>query len=56
MKYYPEDVRGKKEIEYLELKQGNLSVVDYTTKFVELENYYHHYNKETSEFSKCVKF
>ena len=26
-KYFPEDVRGKKEIEFLELKQGNLSVV-----------------------------
>ncbi|XP_058783819.1 uncharacterized protein LOC131658557 [Vicia villosa] len=24
-KYYPEDVRGKKEIEFLELKQGNMS-------------------------------
>jgi len=25
-RYFPEDVRGKKEIEFLELKQGNMSV------------------------------
>ena len=45
MKYYPEDVSGKKEIEYLELKQGDLSVTDYASKFVELANYYPYYNK-----------
>ena len=33
-KYFPEDVRGKKEIEFLELKLGNMSVTDYTAKFV----------------------
>lgn len=32
-KYFPEDVRGKKEIEFLELKQGNMNVVEYVTKF-----------------------
>ena len=56
VKYYPEDVRGKKEIEYLELKQGNLSITNYAAKFVELANYFPYYNKETDEFSKCVKF
>ena len=35
-KYFPEDVRGKKEIEFLELKQGNMSVTEYAAKFVEL--------------------
>src|ERR1051325_1457785 len=39
-KYYPEDVRGKKEIEFLELKQGNKSVTEYATKFVELAKFY----------------
>ncbi|XP_058726738.1 uncharacterized protein LOC131598124 [Vicia villosa] len=34
-KYYPEDVRGKKEIEFLELKQGNMSVTEYAAKFSE---------------------
>ena len=28
-RYFPEDVRGKKEIEFLELKQGNMSVTKY---------------------------
>ncbi|XP_058741236.1 uncharacterized protein LOC131613599 [Vicia villosa] len=28
-KYFPEDVRGKKEIEFLELRQGNKLVVEY---------------------------
>lgn len=28
-KYFPTDVRSKNEIEFLELKQGNMSVVDY---------------------------
>jgi len=35
-RYFPEDVRGKKEIEFLELKQGDKSVTEYTAKFVEL--------------------
>jgi len=28
-RYFPEDVRGKKEIEFLELKQGDMSVTEY---------------------------
>jgi len=28
-RYFPEDVREKKEIEFLELKQGNMSVTEY---------------------------
>ncbi|CAI8618440.1 unnamed protein product, partial [Vicia faba] len=56
LKYYPEDVYTKKEIEYLELKQGNLSVADYAAKFVELKNYYPHYSEETAKFLKCMKF
>ena len=55
-KYFPEDVRGKKEVEFLELKQGNMSVTDYTAKFVELVQFYPHYSEATAEFSKCVKF
>ena len=55
-KYYPEDVRGKKEIEFLSLKQGNMTVTEYAAKFVELAKFYPHYNDETAEFSKCIKF
>jgi len=40
-RYFPEDVRGKTE---------------YAAKFVELAKFYPHYNAETAEFSKCIKF
>jgi len=53
---FPEDVRGKKEIEFLELKQGDMSVTEYPAKFVELAKFYPHYIAETAEFSKCIKF
>ena len=55
-KYFPEDVRGKKEIEFLELKQGSMSVVEYAAKFVELAKFYPHYAEADAEFSKCIKF
>ncbi|XP_058740850.1 uncharacterized protein LOC131613174 [Vicia villosa] len=56
-RYFPEDVRGRKEVEFLALVQGNMSVPEYAAKFVELARYYVHYNEdEASEFSKCVKF
>jgi len=55
-RYFPEDVRGKKEIEFLELKQGNMSVTEYAAKFVALAKFYPHYTAETAEFSKCIKF
>ena len=32
-KYFPIDVHNRKEIEFLELKQGNMTVVDYAGKF-----------------------
>ncbi|XP_050918504.1 uncharacterized protein LOC127135923 [Lathyrus oleraceus] len=54
-KCFHEDVRGKKEIEFLELKQGNLSVVKYDVRFVELAKFYPHYSEATAEFSKCIK-
>lgn len=43
-KYYPEDVKGEKEIEFLELKQGNLSVTEYAAKFIELAKFYLHFD------------
>jgi len=52
-RYFPEDVRGKKEIE---LKQGDMTVTEYAAKFVELAMFYPHYTAETAEFSKCIKF
>ncbi|RHN78855.1 putative nucleotidyltransferase, Ribonuclease H [Medicago truncatula] len=55
-RYFPEDVRRKKEIEFLELKQGNMSVTEYAAKFVELSKFYPHYTAENAEFSRCIKF
>ncbi|XP_058775189.1 uncharacterized protein LOC131649442 [Vicia villosa] len=55
-KYFLEDVRGKKEIEFLELKQGNKSIVEYAAKFAELAKFYEHYDGANGEFSKCIMF
>ena len=55
-KYFPEDVHGKKDIEFLELKQGSISVVEYAVKFAELAKFYSHYSEADPEFSKCIKF
>jgi hypothetical protein len=55
-RYFLEDVRGKKEIEFLELKQDNMTVTEYAAKFVEMAKFYPHYTAETAEFSKCIKF
>ena len=55
-KYYPEDVRGKKEVKFHELKQGNLSMTEYDAKFTELVKFYPHYDGEGAEFLKCIKF
>ncbi|XP_058745996.1 uncharacterized protein LOC131618857 [Vicia villosa] len=55
-KYYPEDVQGKKEIEFLELKQGNMSVTEYAAKFTELAKFYPYYDGAGAEFLKCIKF
>jgi len=35
-KYYPRDAQRTKELEFLSLKQGNLSVIEYAAKFDEL--------------------
>ncbi|XP_058745974.1 uncharacterized protein LOC131618832 [Vicia villosa] len=56
MKYYPEDVPGKKETEFLELKQGNMLVTKYAAKFTELAKIYLYYDGVGSDFSKCIKF
>jgi len=55
-RYFPKDVRRKKEFEFLELKQGNMSVTEYAAKFMELAKFYAHYTAETAQFSKCIKF
>lgn len=56
VKQFPEDVHRKKKIEFLELKQGNLMVAEYTAKFEELVKFCMHYNNVAAEGSKCIKF
>lgn len=55
-KYFSANVRGRKEVEFLELKQGNMTVADYAAKFEELSRFYNHYNGVEAEMSKCIKF
>ncbi|XP_050885094.1 uncharacterized protein LOC127088221 [Lathyrus oleraceus] len=55
-KYFPADVRNKKEIEFIELKQGNKSVADYVAKFEELSRFCSYYNGVGAKGSKCIKF
>ncbi|XP_058752732.1 uncharacterized protein LOC131625914 [Vicia villosa] len=50
------DVWGKKETEFLALKQGNSTVTEYAGKFLELVKFYPHYSKANAEFPKCIKF
>ncbi|XP_058726873.1 uncharacterized protein LOC131598274 [Vicia villosa] len=54
--YFPKYVRGKKEVEFLELKQGNGTVAEYVVKFQKLIKYCPHYNTMNAERSKCLKF
>ena len=55
-KYFSKDVRKKKEMKFLELKQRNMTVAEYTTKFEELVGYFPHYQGRNAESSQCVKF
>ena len=55
-KYFPEDLRTRKEVEFLNLKQENLSVAEYAAKFEELSRFCPYINAENAMVSKCVKF
>lgn len=48
-KYFPADLRNKKEVEFLQLKQGSMSVA-------ELSRFCPYINVEDAMVSKCVKF
>ena len=54
--YFSKDVHGKKEVKFLELKQGNGTIVMYAARFQELIKYYPHYNTANVERSKCLNF
>jgi hypothetical protein len=55
-RYFPADVRNRKVIEFMELKQGNMSVAEYAAKFESLCRFTPHYNTVEAEYDKCVKF
>ncbi|PNX56827.1 cellular nucleic acid-binding protein, partial [Trifolium pratense] len=40
----------------MELKQGNMSMAEYSVKFEELCAFSRHYNTVEAENDKCVKF
>lgn len=49
-------MHSKKEIKFLELKQGYMKVVEYAINFEELVKFCPHYNGAAVEGSKCIKF
>ncbi|XP_020207559.1 uncharacterized protein LOC109792548 [Cajanus cajan] len=55
-KYFPDDVRSRKEMEFLELNQGNDTMAEYASKFDALVRYCTHYHGEGGERAKCIKF
>ncbi|XP_057760410.1 uncharacterized protein LOC130980780 [Arachis stenosperma] len=57
-KYFPESAREAKEMELMQLKQGSLSVADYTSRFEELYRFCRACQgaSETYEGWKCVKY
>ncbi|MCI95731.1 gag polyprotein-related, partial [Trifolium medium] len=50
------DERTRKVVEFIELKQGDMSVSEYAGKFEELCRFAPHYNTVEAEGDKCVKF
>lgn len=55
-KYFPAYVHNHWEIEFLELKQGNMFVADYAYTFKEISRYFPHNNGVDVEGSKYVEF
>ncbi|MCI87212.1 gag polyprotein-related, partial [Trifolium medium] len=45
-----------KVVEFLELKQGNMTVAEYAAKFESLSVFNPYYNTPEAEYDKCVKF
>ncbi|XP_004516299.1 uncharacterized protein [Cicer arietinum] len=56
VKYFPGDIRNRKEMEFVKLEQGNMSVAEYAAKFEELSRHYPLYVGEAGEKSKCIMF
>jgi hypothetical protein len=56
VKCFPADVRNKKEIKFLELKQGSTTMAEYEAKFEELSRFCPYINATEAKVSKCLKF
>ena len=54
--YFPVDLRKKRAREFLDLKQGVMSVGEYTAKFNELVQYWQHYGEAGTEGELCNQF
>ncbi|KAL8108572.1 hypothetical protein AgCh_024881 [Apium graveolens] len=58
-KYFPQFVQDQMELKFLELKQGNMSVTDYESKFEELSRYVSSYvdtdRKKAKRFQQGLK-
>ncbi|XP_027337088.1 uncharacterized protein LOC113850732 [Abrus precatorius] len=55
-KYFPAFIRNAKELEFMQLHQGNSSISEYIANFEELCKFSTIYQKNPNEVWKCVKF
>ena len=44
--YFPKDVKNRKDMEFLELKQGSMTMAELAARFENLERYFPHYQGE----------
>ncbi|XP_027338006.1 uncharacterized protein LOC113851849 [Abrus precatorius] len=54
--YFPRDLKKQKAWEFLDLKQGNMTVEEYAAKFQELMMYWPYYQHEDGEEDLCSQF
>ena len=55
-KYFPIFVGNAKEMEFLRLYQGGMSIAEYTAKFEELCKFSTIYQRNSDEHWKCMKY
>ena len=55
-KYFPQSARAAKEAEFLELKQGNLTVSAYAAKLESLAKYFRFFVNNVNEEYLCTRF
>ncbi|XP_027351236.1 uncharacterized protein LOC113862347 [Abrus precatorius] len=54
-KYFPEDLQRRKELEFLNLEQGGMSIGEYVVKFDELSRYCSYFS-HVDDRARCSKF